>query len=1325
MRNILIKVLLSFSVLLFSTTFAEEEKKTYSINFKNVPIIEYVNFVSKVCQANFLYDDADLNFNVTVVSDEEIAPSNAMASLLQILRIHGLMLLEDGKNLVIHKNPDVKQLASIITEKTSLDNAPPVSTRVFRIKNTKVDSLANIIRPMISAEALLEISYDTKQIILSDITASIKKISDLIEIIDSPQNPLEIEIYKAKVTQPSSLIDMTNQIVTPLTEGMPFILVPQDQNGVIYIISTPKLIEKAISILSSLDIPAKTDIKKNLKPANIFVYKLMHQPGPIIEKFLTEMVASLQHSGYAETGLLEIIQSAKWIKETNSFLFTGSAEAIGKMQEIMNKVDVPSTGLEGKTSFYIYKPMNRPVSEIASAVLELSESLAKSKLAEPSLIEALRNVKIVEATNSLLFSGDSTLIGTIKELLTSIDIAGGVGAGKITFFLYKIQNTTADQIITALFNTAENLKKADVPEKAFLKTIESVKHIEDSNSLLFTGDSTSLKQIQELLPTFDIDLKYKKTSQFFIYKPKYKSIEDIMESLKEIASNLHSANLVSSSFMKTIDNMKEVSSSQSILFAGDDTAIKRIQELLANVDTPYTAEKETYFLYKLQNTPGNIIEEDLDNFAEKLKNQKIKNPDLIKTIQNAKWIKETNSIMLTGTPKSLEEARLLIEKYDIAKRNDGAAHSNFFIYKPKFASPTYIENSLRDTVSNLKKAQLADPDLINAIDNLKIIDSTQSLAFTGAEKTIEKIKSLINDIDIPSAAAHTLRPGTSYLLYKVLKASPTKLLSSVRAMASDLKKSGTSDKELLDALDSMKFQSDTNSILITGTPSAIEKVRSILEKFDSSDLVEDRLTEPSGYFVYKPKNLTGPSLENVLHNFLDHLKRTGFENSNLSQVIQNMNWDEATNTLVFSGSEKGIAEIKTLLETFDIPGKEPSPGTSIIPSEDTSFLVYKLQYHKGDEIQTALKQISKEFETSKSNLKKNLLSSINSIQWIQVTNSLLASGDRESMSKIKDLISSLDVPLRQVFIEMLVIETSFSNLLNFGLDWASKFKYRQKFVAGASNTSALAPTQPQDKFMQNMTTISESVKPQGSLFPFEQGFDLGVIGDVLLHKGTSFLSLGSFLKAVQTDNESTIVMTPKILTQDGKQSTIFIGHNIPFIGSQTNITGAAGNITQNLEYRDVGMNLIITPVLGNTDTVTLDINLDRTVADTANLTSQQLSGVQGIVTSKTTMQTTVHIPNKSFLVLSGMVTETKTKAKSGIPCLGGLPLIGAAFSETDNLDDRKNIVIFIRPHIINSYLDMQKVSDNQEDFFREKTGSPSMEEDFEDSVESIKSLEDE
>ncbi|MFA5250389.1 MAG: secretin N-terminal domain-containing protein [Parachlamydiales bacterium] len=1164
----ILKVLLGLLVFSASVWAKElpEKEDSYTINFNNVPAIEYIRFASKICTVNFLFNETELNFNVSVISKDEITPKNVMATLVQILRIHGLLLLEQEGNLVIHRNPDVKQIAKIISEKNK-DQSAPIVTRVFSIKNVRPESLSNIIRPMISAEALLEVLSENRQLIITDFNANIQKIAELIEIVDSPQNPLAIEIYKVKQNDPEYLIGLANQIMGPMAEGNPFILVPQVLNGTIYIVSTPKLIEKALSVLASLDSPARDETKKVLKAENVFIYKPERLNRSEIERSLDDIAKTLSQSGFAESGLIEIVKSRKWIKDTRTFLFTGTPEAITKLTEILSKIDRSSTGKigeEGDETFFTYKPENRPPEEIAEAIKEIGDNLKKSRAADNSLIETINSVKIVSATQSLMFTGLSSTFEKIKELLASIDLAGSKGP-----------------------------------------------------------------------------------------------------------------------------------------------------------------EKSNYFLYRLKHVSGAVIEEDLDNFVDKLKTQHLKNPELIRLIENAKWIKETNSLLITGTPKAIQEAKDLIAEYDVPRSTANGSSDNFFIYKPQFASPAYIEKSLKDISLNLQRANLSDPSLLSAIQSMKFIDSTNSLAFTGSKETIEKIKNLLNTIDVPSAMPSfgKTEGKSTYLLYQIKNANYQQLITSLRAFASDLKSTST-DPSFIGALDSLKYKSETNALLFTGSPEALEKVRAIVERFDVASLSDLPQNGASAFFIYKPKHLSGPALENVLKEFSEHLKTTGFTDNALFIMIQNMRWVEKSESLVFSGDNKTIDELKNLLATFDVPGKDTGAVLNAIqPIEDTSFLVYKLQYHKGDEIQTALKQIAKEMIKNEAQIKQELLASINSIQWIRLTNSLLCSGKPELMGKLKELIQSLDVPLKQVFIEILVVETSLTNLLSFGLDWGSKMKYKDRFTAGTSNqTSNTAHTS--DTFMTNLSSISESTTPQSSMIPFTDAFDLGIIGDIILHKGRSFLSMGSFIKALQTDDESSVVMTPKILTQDNKTATIFIGSNIPYLGSQTAIVGGAtSSTTQNLEYRDVGMDLSLTPVLGGADIVTLDINLKRTVVDSS--TSAASSTVSGITTSKTTMQTTVHMPDKNFLVLSGMVTETKTKKRVGVPCLGGLPWIGAAFSERDNLEDRRNVVIFIRPHIINSYQDMVAITETQEDYFREKTGSPVLEQEFDEAAEMLKAMDNE
>ena len=250
-------------------------------------------------------------------------------------------------------------------------------------------------------------------------------------------------------------------------------------------------------------------------------------------------------------------------------------------------------------------------------------------------------------------------------------------------------------------------------------------------------------------------------------------------------------------------------------------------------------------------------------------------------------------------------------------------------------------------------------------------------------------------------------------------------------------------------------------------------------------------------------------------------------------------------------------------------------------------------------------------------------------------------------------------------------------------------------------------------------------------------FDLGIIGEVIRHNGNTYLTLGSLMQALQQNNEITIVMTPKIITQDGKTSTIFQGSNIPFAGSfVSNTSTGSGNPftigTTNLEYRDIGINLTVTPVLGNSDIVTLDIALDQS-STTLNATNQQITfnntgvptNINGITTSKVAMQTTVHVPDNHFLILSGMTNNSNSKTKTGIPCLGGLPIIGAAFSTDNDANVNTNTVIFIRPHILNSLEDMKKITKKEEEFFRDQAGTPFLEHNFDEGMELIKTVDDE
>ena len=90
----------------------------------------------------------------------------------------------------------------------------------------------------------------------------------------------------------------------------------------------------------------------------------------------------------------------------------------------------------------------------------------------------------------------------------------------------------------------------------------------------------------------------------------------------------------------------------------------------------------------------------------------------------------------------------------------------------------------------------------------------------------------------------------------------------------------------------------------------------------------------------------------------------------------------------------------------------------------------------------------------------------------------------------------------------------------------------------------------------------------------------------------------------------------------------------------------------------------------------------------------------------------------------GGYDERVAETDRGIPCLGGLPLIGSAFSVNNATNSNSNLVIFLRPHILASLEDIKNITEQQEDFFRENAGNPILEQDFDEAMEKIKSIED-
>jgi len=1115
-------------------------------------------------------------------------------------------------------------------------------------------------------------------------------------------------------------------------------------------------VKELLGMIDSVDASSKV-----IGQEQFLLYQVLQASPHEIEISLKHFASDLKKEHIDADGLVETIEKMQLIQESGSLLFTGSDAALKRLQEILPVLDkAVQTSAPVSSQFFIYKPLHQTGDRLISSLKEMEHNLQSSHLADPGLLRSLQSVKWVPSTHSLLFTGDGPSLKKVEEVLASLDVSSA-STKRIGYYVYKLQNTTTSVLEESLKSLLFSLSHSDAADPKLIHTLENIRYIQGTNSALLTGSLDTIEEVKQLIASYDtpsIQGSSAATHTFFLYKLLYAAPQKTELYIDQLANNLskEEGNL---DLVKALKTRKWMEDSYSFLFSGSDASLLKVKEILSTYDLSSQAQVVPgYFLYRLQNTTGDLVEEDLENLAKNLKQSGMIDSKLLQVINTMRYVKETNSILLTGDAQAIEEAKDLLVKYDYPRPSASVPTRNqFYLYKPQNLDALSIQKALRDIGENLKKSQLADSNFLSTIETMKYVESTNSIIFTGTEEALQKIQTLIKDVDVASQKNIQHLGKTSFFLYKLQYASGDQIVGAIHKIVADLKRSGTFETDFVAALASMQYIAETNSIMFTGSEDALSKVQKLVEKFDTAGSCSSEAQEsgiccagPSQFYLYAVQYLKGPDLVKLLQDFVEGVKSSGLCDSDLFNTISSARWVERTHSLVFTGTDKSLQQLKDLLKTFDVP-QNLAPGENIggdNPIEgidNTSFLVYKLQFHKGDEIQGALRQIAKDLTNSTAAVNQNLLNAINSIQWLEVTNSLLSSGDQDTLVRLRELIKTLDIPLKQVFIEMLVIQTSLTNSLTFGLEWGGKYKYRDKFSGSINNLipgtldsfsqglnninpSGTMPTTPTSSGTSTGSTIGV---PSPQSIPFTaNGFDLGIIGEVIRHNGETFLTLGSLLNAVQTEAEVAVIMNPKLIAQDSKTSSIFVGENVPFTGSFVSNTSNNTVNTTNIEYRDIGMNLTITPVLGNSDVVTLDIAFDQStiLGNTQNQVTTSANGsttLQGITTTKTTMQTTVHVPDNNFLILSGQVNSNRQKTAQGLPCLGGLPLIGAAFSTetTSNVDS--NIVIFLRPHILNSLDDMKKISKAQEDFFRDQAGSPYLEQRLDEGMEMIKTVDDE
>ncbi len=275
-------------------------------------------------------------------------------------------------------------------------------------------------------------------------------------------------------------------------------------------------------------------------------------------------------------------------------------------------------------------------------------------------------------------------------------------------------------------------------------------------------------------------------------------------------------------------------------------------------------------------------------------------------------------------------------------------------------------------------------------------------------------------------------------------------------------------------------------------------------------------------------------------------------------------------------------------------------------------------------------------------------------------NAILVMGPPESRDKIATILQKLDQRPRQVYLSTMIGQLTIGDGQEFGVDLLQKYAgFHSKGLSTGQVTTG-GTLQP----ARQLTTLN-------NLLP-----GLNIYGAI----GTT---LEAYVRLLQSTNRFRVVSRPSVYAANNRKAVISSGQKIAIPTSTlSNLTGVNNNtaVTSNIQYQDVVLKLEVIPLINNDREVTLDI---AQVNDSIT-GNQTVAGNTIPIIGTQQIRTYITVPNRTPIVLGGLITEENARNTQGVPVLSDIPVLGYIFRNTQKSARRSELLIFIQPIVVNS-----------------------------------------
>jgi type IV pilus assembly protein PilQ len=387
---------------------------------------------------------------------------------------------------------------------------------------------------------------------------------------------------------------------------------------------------------------------------------------------------------------------------------------------------------------------------------------------------------------------------------------------------------------------------------------------------------------------------------------------------------------------------------------------------------------------------------------------------------------------------------------------------------------------------------------------------------------------------------------------------------------------------------------------------------------------------------------------------------------NITLRLKNVPWDQALDLILKTKGlamreEGNVIRVAPMEELAAIEKQELEANRTIASLLPRVRETIQLNYRRASVVVTLLKSIGEE-EGSKNSADSgvedatsgnesdsgaSLLSSNATIIGDDRTNKIIVYDNRRNITQLRKLIEEIDVPTKQVLIDSRIVSATDNFSRDIGVTWHA-FNQNKIHI-----TDAGAAVYTGDEAKINLGNASAAA---GTL-----GISTSILG------GGWLVDLE--LQAAETDGTAEIVSSPRVVSANGEKAVIKQGVEIPYQTlSQEGV---------NISFKEAVLQLDVTPNITPNNRIEMDVVIKND--------SQSGTAVDGTpIIDKQELTTNIIVNNGDTVVLGGVFKYESGKSVQKIPLLGDIPVIGLAFKNTSRLENKRELLIFITPKVLDS-----------------------------------------